>query len=152
MPVEPLPRDPAPVRWLAALKALCEQVVTDDGDPVQVIIGGTHTLEYQVLMLGDLTGEQSWAHIGNRGRDEEQSQELFVLVGQPGDDGSTAAARAWRLLARLSHLIRDPDNVAMAAEHGVLWNEITTTRGYPTVETDGHGYVIQAAVRFRARI
>lgn len=103
-------------------------------------------------MLGDLTGEQSWAHIGNRGRDEEQSQELFVLVAVPGDDGWQAAARAWRLLARLSNLLRTPDNIALAAEHGVLWNEIATTRGVPTVETEGHGYVIEAAVRFRARI
>lgn len=144
--------DPTPAVTLAALRDLLSQVTTSAGRPVQVKIGPGRDLEDQVLMLGDVVGDQEWSHIGARKRDEDYTIELYVLVAVPGDDDLEAAQRAWGLFAQVSNLLRQPENVALASSAGVLWNELKNPTGVPTVETEGHGYAIESAVRFRTRI
>jgi hypothetical protein len=144
--------DPTPGTVIPALLDVLENAVEWPSPGPQVTLGSNPNLENQVVMLGVVDGDEDWAQIGGRKRDEDYTVDLFVLVSVPGDSALEACTRAWDLFARISATLRDPDHIATGHDAGVLWNEVKRPRGVPTIEAEGHGYVIESAVRFRARI
>ena len=136
----------------AVVRALHDLLLTADWPlrPPQVTLGPTRDMEREVVMIGATTGDQEWAQIGGRKRDEDYTVELYVLVARPGDTALEAMDRAWELFAVVEDTLRT--NYAPAAETGVLWTEVQRPEGQPTVEDEGHGHVVQSAIRVRARI
>lgn len=106
----------------------------------------------EVVMLGQIRGDQEFTALGARSRDEDYTVDLFVVVRWPGDDAITAMQRAWQLFAVVEELLSSAGHIATGQAAGVLWCELQRPQGTPTTEPEGAGHVITSAVRFRSRI
>lgn len=106
----------------------------------------------EVILLGQIRGDQEFTAIGARSRDEDYTVDMFVVVRWPGDNGLQAMDRAWQIFAQIELLLASPQYVALAQSAGVAWNELKRPQGTPTTEDEGAGHVIASAVRFRSRI
>lgn len=106
----------------------------------------------ECVLLGEVRGDQEWALLGARSKDEEFTVDLFVVVRWPGHVRLEAATRAWEILAQVERLLADPAYIALAQSAGVQWNALTSPIGTPTVEDEGAGYVVKAMVKFKSRI
>jgi hypothetical protein len=105
--------------------------------------------EREMVIIGNVAGEQEWAAIGTQRRDETYTIDLYCVVLWPGYTAIEAMERAWELFATVEQTIRD--NVA-AGGAGVLWNEIARPTGDLTAEDEGYAYQVTSALRVRARI
>ena len=106
----------------------------------------------EVVLLGQVRGEQEYTSIGARTRDEDYTIDLWVIIRWPGDTGLEALARAWQVWAEVESLLSSAPHITLGQASGVLWNELKTPVGTPTNEDAGAGYVIRSGVKVRSRI
>lgn len=106
----------------------------------------------EIVLIGQVRGDQEFTALGAKHRDEDYTISLFVVVRYPGDSGLAALERAWQLWAVVESLLSSADYIALGQSQGVLWNELVNPIGTPTHEPEGSGYVVTSGVRFRSRI
>lgn len=114
-----------------------------------VTLGLPRQPEREMVIVGNVAGDQQWAPIGNLRRDENYTVDLYTVVLWPGYTAIEAMERAWELFGIVETAIRD--NVQVGGT-GVLWNEIATPTGDLSVEDEGYAYQVTSALRVRARI
>ena len=135
----------------ATLKALTELLAAQDYPLRQpsVSLGLPRQPEREMVIVGNVSGDQQWSAIGNQRRDETYTVDLYAVVLWPGYTALEAMERAWEMFAVVETAIRD--NVQVGGT-GVLWNEIAAPTGDLTVEDEGYAYQVTSALRVRARI
>ncbi len=105
----------------------------------------------EMVTLGIVDGDEEWVALGSNKRDEQFDVDLFVIVRTPGLTPLEALDRAWHLWGVVDDAITARAQ-ELAQSSGAMWAQMKRPRGVPTVEgTEGAGYVVQSAVRFRAR-
>lgn len=114
-----------------------------------VTVGLPRQAEREMVIIGDVNGEQEWASIGASRRDEDYTLDLFVVVLWPGYDQLEALTRAWELYAVVEDVIRANPG---AGGPGVMWSEVRRPNGTSSVDDEGYAYQISSGVRTRARI
>lgn len=114
-----------------------------------VTLGLPRQAEREMVIIGNVSGDQQWSAIGNARRDESYTVDLYTVVLWPGYTALEAMERAWELFGTVEQTIRD--NVQVGGT-GVLWNEIAAPTGDLTVEDEGYAYQVTSALRVRARI
>ena len=114
-----------------------------------VTVGLPRQAEREMVIIGDVNGEQEWASIGASRRDEDYTLDLFVVVLWPGYDQLEVLTRAWELYAVVEDVIRANPG---AGGPGVLWSEVRRPNGTSSVDDEGYAYQISSGVRTRARI
>lgn len=135
----------------ALLDALRAVPAEDWGPSVPYIdIGRKRELDRETVMLMRVRGDESFVAIDGRHKDQDFEQSIFVLVSNPTATSTEAMDRAYAIWAIVERTLRA--NKAIGRETGILWQEIKSPSGTPTIETQGRGYVIESAIRFRARI
>jgi len=135
----------------ALLTALRAVPAGDWGAAVPTIdIGRKKELDRETVMLMRVRGDEKYHALTGRHKDQDFEQSLFVLVSNPLATSTEAMDRAYEIYGVIELALRA--DKAIGREHGVLWQEIKTPSGTPTVETQGRGYVVESAVRFRTRI
>jgi hypothetical protein len=135
----------------ATLAALTELLVEQDFPTRQpsVTLGLPRQPEREMVIIGNVSGDQQWASIGTQRRDESYTVDLYTVVLWPGYTALEAMQRAWEMFGVVETAIRD--NVQVGGT-GVLWNEIATPTGDLSVEDEGYAYQVTSALRVRARI
>lgn len=148
----PVPRSSAYRAAVKSLLAALKAVPAEDWGPSKpfIDIGRKKTLDRETVIIGTITGDQEWVALGGRTKDEDFRVALFVLVANPAADGTEALDRAYDIFGVIETVLRE--DKAIAREDGIMWQEMKTPKGTPTIETNGRGYVIESAVRFRSRI
>lgn len=114
-----------------------------------VTVGLPRQAEREMVIIGDVNGDQEWASIGTSRRDEDYTLDLFVVVLWPGYDQLEALTRAWELYAVVEDVIRANPG---AGGTGVMWSEVKRPNGTSSVDDEGYAYQITSGVRTRARI
>ena len=114
-----------------------------------VSLGLPRQVEREMVIVGDVAGDQEWASIGGGRRDEEYSVDLYVVVLWPGYDALESMTRAWDLWAVVEDLVRANPGAGGA---GVMWSEVKRPTGTTSVDDEGYAYQISSGVRVRARI
>lgn len=114
-----------------------------------VTVGLPRQAEREMVIIGDVNGDQEWASIGASRRDEDYTLDLFVVVLWPGYDQLEALTRAWELYAVVEDVIRANPG---AGGTGVMWSEVKRPNGTSSVDDEGYAYQITSGVRTRARI
>lgn len=114
-----------------------------------VSLGLPRQPEREMVIIGNVTGSQEWAALGNSRRDEDYTVDLYVFVLWPGYSALEAMERAYELWSVVEDTVRT--NLA-AGGTGVLWNEIARPAGDVTAEDEGFAYQISSGIRVRARI
>lgn len=114
-----------------------------------VSLGLPRQVEREMVIVGDVAGDQEWASIGAGRRDEEYSVDLYVVVLWPGYDSLESMTRAWDLWAVVEDLVRANPG---AGGPGVMWSEVKRPTGTTSVDDEGYAYQISSGVRVRARI
>jgi hypothetical protein len=105
--------------------------------------------EREMVVVGNVNGEQEYAGLGTGRRDEDYTVDLYVYVLWPGYTALEAMQRAWDLWGVVETVVRANLN---AGGVGVLWNEMKRPAGDITAEDEGYAYQISSALRVRARI
>jgi hypothetical protein len=135
----------------AVLTALHRNLVEADW-PVRVpsvTVGLPRQAEREMVILGDVVGDQEWASIGTSRRDEDYTVDLYVVVLWPGYDQLEAMTRAWELYAVVEDVVRENPG---AGGPGVMFSEVKRPSGATSVDDEGYAYQITSGVRTRARI
>lgn len=114
-----------------------------------VMVGLFRQAEWEMVIIGDVNGDQEWASIGASRRDEDYTLDLFVVVLWPGYDQLEALTRAWELYAVVENVVRANPG---AGGPGVMWSEVRRPNGTSSVDDEGYAYQISSGVRTRARI
>lgn len=114
-----------------------------------VTVGLPRQAEREMVILGDVAGDQEWAAIGGSRRDEDYTLDLYVVVLWPGYDQLEAMTRAWELYSVVEDVVRDNPGAGGA---GVMFSEIKRPSGATSVDDEGYAYQITSGVRTRARI
>lgn len=114
-----------------------------------VTIGLPRQAEREMVIIGDVNGDQEWASIGTSRRDEDYTLDLFVVVLWPGYDQLEALSRAWELFGVVEDVIRANPG---AGGTGVMWSEVKRPSGASSVDDEGYAYQITSGVRTRARV
>ncbi len=114
-----------------------------------VTIGLPRQAEREMVIIGDVNGDQEWASIGTSRRDEDYTVDLFVVVLWPGYDQLEALSRAWELFGVVEDVIRANPG---AGGTGVMWSEVKRPSGASSVDDEGYAYQITSGVRTRARV
>lgn len=135
----------------ATLRALTELLTAQDYPLRQpsVSLGLPRQPEREMVIVGNVSGDQQWSAIGNQRRDETYTVDLYAVVLWPGYNALEAMERAWEMFGVVETAIRE--NVQVGGT-GVLWNEIASPTGDLTVEDEGYAYQVTSALRVRARI
>lgn len=113
-----------------------------------ISVGLPRQAEREMVILGDVVGDQEWASVGASRRDEDYTLDLFVVVLWPGYDQLEALTRAWELFAVVEDVIRSNPG---AGGTGVMWSEVKRPNGTSSVDDEGYAYQITSGVRTRAR-
>lgn len=135
----------------AVLTALHRNLVEADW-PLRVpsvTVGLPRQAEREMVILGDVVGDQEWASIGGARRDEDYTVDLYVVVLWPGYDQLEAMTRAWDLYAVVEDVVRENPGAGGA---GVMFSEVKRPSGATSVDDEGYAYQITSGVRTRARI
>jgi hypothetical protein len=135
----------------AVLTALHRNLVEADW-PLRVpsvTVGLPRQAEREMVILGDVVGDQEWAAIGATRRDEDYTVDLYVVVLWPGYDQLEAMTRAWELYAVVEDVVRENPGAGGA---GVMFSEVKRPSGATSVDDEGYAYQITSGVRTRARI
>lgn len=135
----------------AVITALHELLVAADW-PVRVpsiTVGLPRQAEREMVMIGDVVGDQEWAAIGGSRRDEDYTLDLYVVVLWPGYTQLEALTRAWELYAVVEDVLRANPGVGGP---GVMFSEVKRPSGAMSVDDEGYAYQITSGVRTRARI
>ncbi len=135
----------------AVVSALHQLLIEADW-PVRVpsvTVGLPRQAEREMVILGDVVGDQEWAAIGGSRRDEDYTLDLYVVVLWPGYTQLEALSRAWELFAVVEDVVRS--NVG-AGGTGVMFSEMKRPSGATSVDDEGYAYQITSGVRTRARI
>ena len=135
----------------AVLTALHRNLVEADW-PLRVpsvTVGLPRQAEREMVILGDVVGDQEWAAIGATRRDEDYTVDLYVVVLWPGSDQLEAMTRAWELYAVVEDVVRENPGAGGA---GVMFSEVKRPSGATSVDDEGYAYQITSGVRTRARI
>ena len=135
----------------AVLTALHRNLVEADW-PLRVpsvTVGLPRQAEREMVILGDVVGDQEWAAIGASRRDEDYTVDLYVVVLWPGYDQLEAMTRAWELYAVVEDVVRENPGAGGA---GVMFSEVKRPSGATSVDDEGYAYQITSGVRTRARI
>jgi len=114
-----------------------------------VTVGLPRQAEREMVVLGDVVGDQEWASIGGSRRDEDYTLDVYVVVLWPGYAQLEALNRAWELFAVVEEVIRSNPGAGGA---GVLWSEMKRPSGSTSVDDEGYAYQITSGIRTRARI
>ena len=114
-----------------------------------VTVGLPRQAEREMVILGDVVGDQEWASIGGARRDEDYTVDLYVVVLWPGYDQLEAMTRAWDLYAVVEDVVRENPGAGGA---GVMFSEVKRPSGATSVDDEGYAYQITSGVRTRARI
>lgn len=114
-----------------------------------VTVGLPRQAEREMVIIGDVNGDQEWASIGTSRRDEDYTVDLFVVVLWPGYDQVEAMSRAWELFGVVEDVIRANPG---AGGTGVMWSEVKRPSGASSVDDEGYAYQITSGVRTRARV
>ena len=135
----------------ATLRALTELLADQDFPTRQpsVTLGLPRQAEREMVIVGNVSGDQEWRAIGNQRRDENYTVDLYTVVLWPGYSAIEAMERAWQMFGVVETAIRE--NVQVGGT-GVLWNEISGPTGDLSVEDEGYAYQVTSALRVRARI
>lgn len=105
--------------------------------------------EREMVVIGNVSGDQDYVALGTQRRDEDYTVDLYVVVLWPGYSALEAMERAWELFAVVETVVRSNLD---AGGLGVLWNELKRPVGDVTTEDEGYAYQISSALRVRARI
>jgi len=135
----------------AVLTALHRNLVEADW-PLRVpsvTVGLPRQAEREMVIIGDVVGDQEWAAIGATRRDEDYTVDLYVVVLWPGYDQLEAMTRAWELYAVVEDVVRENPGAGGA---GVMFSEVKRPSGATSVDDEGYAYQITSGVRTRARI
>ena len=114
-----------------------------------VSLGLPRQVEREMVIVGDVSGDQEWATVGGGRRDEDYTVDLYVVVLWPGYDALESMTRAWELWGVVEDLLRENPG---AGGPGVLWSEIKRPTGTTSVDDEGYAYQISSGIRTRARI
>jgi hypothetical protein len=135
----------------AVLTALHRNLVEADW-PLRVpsvTVGLPRQAEREMVIIGDVVGDQEWAAIGATRRDEDYTVDLYVVVLWPGYDQLEAMTRAWEIYAVVEDVVRENPGAGGA---GVMFSEVKRPSGATSVDDEGYAYQITSGVRTRARI
>lgn len=114
-----------------------------------ITVGLPRQAEREMVIIGDVAGDQEWASIGATRRDEDYTLDLYAVVLWPGYDQLEALTRCWELYAVVEDVLRANPG---AGGPGVMWAEIKRPSGTSSVDDEGYAYQITSGVRVRARI
>ena len=114
-----------------------------------VSLGLPRQPEREMVIIGNVAGEQDYVALGTQRRDEDYTVDLYVSVLWPGYTALEAMGRAWELFAVIESVVRSNLD---AGGPGVLWNELKRPLGDVTSEDEGYAYQVTSALRVRARI
>lgn len=134
-----------------AVVTALHRLLVDADWPIRVpsiSVGLPRQAEREMVILGDVVGDQEWASVGASRRDEDYTLDLFVVVLWPGYDQLEALTRAWELFAVVEDVIRSNPG---AGGTGVMWSEVKRPNGTSSVDDEGYAYQITSGVRTRAR-
>jgi len=114
-----------------------------------VSLGLPRQVEREMVIVGDVAGDQEWASIGAARRDEDYTVDLYVVVLWPGYDATETMTRAWELWGVVEDVLRQNPG---AGGPGVMWSELKRPTGTTSVDDEGYAYQITSGLRTRARI
>lgn len=111
----------------------------------------TGTLPRQWVMVGSARGEQEWAAIGARRRNEDFTIEWVINVKEPGLTTTEARRRAFYLLGVGEAALRAEENVTLqgVCAQGV---EVRSPDYHAITTQNGFEAQITSAIRCKARI